>query len=56
MTDDDELQRWLDAEHERYVREEAERKRRERDALRGFNFQHAKDDFKRELYRRAIRG
>jgi hypothetical protein len=36
------------------AREAAERRERERSALRSFNFEHAKFDLQRALYARAI--
>lgn len=51
---DDDLQAWLDAENERADAEDRERERLHKEALRGFNFEHAKFNFKRDLYAKAI--
>lgn len=51
---DDDLQAWLDAENERADAEQRERERLHKEALRSFNFEHAKFNFKRDLYAKAI--
>lgn len=51
-----ELQAWLDAEDAAHAQREKERKVLEMAALRAFNFEHAKFNFKRELYAKAISG
>ena len=51
-----ELQAWLDAEDVAYAQREKERKVLEKSALRSFNFEHAKFNFKRQLYAKAISG
>lgn len=54
QNDDDDLQAWLDAENERADAEARERERLHIEALRRFNFEHAKFNFKRQLYAKAI--
>ena len=49
-----ELQAWLDAECIAYAQREKERKVLEIAALRAFNFEHAKFNFQREMYAKAI--
>lgn len=54
QNDDDDLQAWLDAENERADAEDRERERLHKEALRGFNFEHAKFNFQRGLYAKAV--
>ena len=49
-----ELQAWLDAEDVAHAQREKERKVLEMAALRAFNFEHAKFNFQREMYAKAI--
>ncbi len=49
-----ELASWIEQEDRAYAAKEAERKQREREFLRSFNFEHAKFELKRSVYARAI--
>ena len=53
-TEDDDLQVWLDAEDLRADAEDRAKVLARKEALRAFNFEHAKFNFKRQLYAKAI--
>jgi hypothetical protein len=49
-----ELAEWIAQGDAEAAKEQAERRERERQFNRSFNFEHAKFEFKRALYARAI--
>ena len=51
---DAELQAWLDEQEAAFQAEVAERKAKEKAALKAFNFEHAKHALKVQAYARAI--
>lgn len=49
-----ELAAWIAQGDAEWLKKETERKQREREALRAFNFEHAKFNLKRAIYANAI--